>query len=141
MAKATPHPERIHFEGFQPMPARYVLGADVFVLASHREPFGLVLCEAREAGVPIVATNEDGIPEALDYGDAGLLVPPGRPDRLAEGVRRVLTDPPLNKELSRRAGVGLERFSVQRVFHQTQEVYNELLADDERNSGKVENLS
>ena len=68
---------RIHFEGFQKEPQRYMLAADVFVLASHKEPWGMVLTEAREAGCAIVASNVDGIPEALDGGNAGLLVPPG----------------------------------------------------------------
>ena len=47
--------ERIHFEGFQSVPQAYMLSADVFVLASRRESFDLVLIEARQAGCAIVA--------------------------------------------------------------------------------------
>ena len=60
--------ERIHFEGYQAVPQAYMLSADVFVLASRRESFGLVLIEAREAGCAIVATDVDGVSEALDGG-------------------------------------------------------------------------
>jgi hypothetical protein len=53
-AQATFVKERIHFEGFQPEPQRYLISCDIFVLASHRDPFGLVLSEAREAGTAII---------------------------------------------------------------------------------------
>jgi glycosyltransferase involved in cell wall biosynthesis len=46
--------QRIHFEGFRPEPQRYMLATDIFVLASHYESFGLVLIEAREAGVQLL---------------------------------------------------------------------------------------
>jgi glycosyltransferase involved in cell wall biosynthesis len=61
----------------------------VFVLASLNEPFGLVISEAREAGFPVVASNVGGIPEALDGGEAGILVPPGDPAALVDAVRRI----------------------------------------------------
>ena len=48
---------RIHFEGFQAEPQRYMLATDIFVLASHCESFGLVLTEAREAGCAIIASD------------------------------------------------------------------------------------
>ncbi len=70
---------RIHLEGFQPDPGRYLRATDLFVLASRREPFGLVLAEARQAGCAIVGTDVDGIPEALEGGRAGALVPGRRP--------------------------------------------------------------
>jgi glycosyltransferase involved in cell wall biosynthesis len=53
--KLTSVADRIHFEGFQPEPQRYLLGCDIFVLASHRDPCPLVISEAREAGAAIVA--------------------------------------------------------------------------------------
>ena len=68
---------RIHFEGFQSSPQPYMQAADIFVLASRREAFGLVLVEARQVGCAIIASDVDGIPEALDYGAAGILLSPG----------------------------------------------------------------
>src|SRR6202012_5011302 len=82
--------ERVHFEGFQNVPQAYMLSADVFVLASRRESFGLVLIEARQAGCAIVATNVDGISEALDNGGAGILVPPQTPEALANAIGSLL---------------------------------------------------
>jgi glycosyltransferase involved in cell wall biosynthesis len=84
--------DRIHFERFQPEPQCYLLATDIFVLASHREPFGLVLAEAREAGCAIVASHVDGIPEALDDGKAGLLVPSTNCHALTEALTQLLSD-------------------------------------------------
>jgi len=76
--------------------------AAVFVLPSVWEGQPLILQEALRAGVPIVATRVGGTPE-LTGEDAALLVPPGDPDRLADAVRGVLTDPALAARLRRAA--------------------------------------
>jgi glycosyltransferase involved in cell wall biosynthesis len=68
--------------------------AAVFVLPSVWEGQPLILQEALRAGVPVVATRVGGIPEITGE-DAALLVAPGDPDRLADAVRVVLTDPAL----------------------------------------------
>lgn len=67
--------------------------ADVLVLPSRQEPFGLVLLEAGLLGTPIVASEVDGIPEVLPSDDYGLLVRPEDPGALAEAIQRVLADP------------------------------------------------
>lgn len=74
-------------------------GARVFCLPSRYEPYGLALIEAMAHGVPCVATNVQAIPEILDGGRAGVLVPPGDPTALAEALLRVLTDDELAREI------------------------------------------
>jgi glycosyltransferase involved in cell wall biosynthesis len=83
--------DRIHFEGFQPEPQRYLLSTDIFVLASYKDPSPLVIPEAREAGCAIIASEVDGIPEALDGGKAGILVPPGDSGALAAALLKLLS--------------------------------------------------
>lgn len=63
---------------------------DLLVLPSYEEPFGTVLAEAMAAGTPVVATTVGGLPEVVTDGVDGILVPPGRPDALADGVARAL---------------------------------------------------
>src|SRR5207253_10001643 len=63
---------------------------DVLVLPSYAEPFGTVVAEAMAAGTPVVATTVGGLPEVVTDGADGVLVPPGRPDALADGVLRAL---------------------------------------------------
>ncbi|WP_319462538.1 glycosyltransferase family 4 protein, partial [Micromonospora sp. RTP1Z1] len=71
--------------------------ADLLVLASRGETYGMVVTEAVARGVPVLATDVGGLPEALgraaDGSRPGLLVPPDDPDALAGALRRWLTDP------------------------------------------------
>ncbi len=64
--------------------------ADVFVLPSRNEGFGLVLLEAMACGTPVVGTAVGGIPEIIADGSLGALVEPDDPEALAEGMRTVL---------------------------------------------------
>jgi glycosyltransferase involved in cell wall biosynthesis len=125
-AQATAVSNRIHFEGFQPEPQRYLLACDIFVLASHRDPCPLVLSEAREAGLAIVATEVDGIPEALDNGKAGLLVPAQDSNKLAQALIQLLSNKDTLQEWKQRSQENLEWLNVARVHQETLAVYEEL---------------
>lgn len=127
MVRNTPYSDRIHFTGFQPEPQRYMLATDIFVLASHCESFGLVLTEAREAGCAIIASNVDGIPETLDQGQAGILVPPQDSRTLAEVLTQLLREPIDLQRWKCRAQENLQYFQAARVNQETQAVYYELV--------------
>jgi glycosyltransferase involved in cell wall biosynthesis len=126
-AARSPAKLRIHFEGFQENPLEYMKAATVFVLASRRDSFPLVLPEARQCGCAIVGTNVDGIPEALEGGRAGVLVPAEDPAALAEALTRLLKDSGARRQLQEAAGRNLDHFRVERVAAETEAVYRELL--------------
>jgi glycosyltransferase involved in cell wall biosynthesis len=126
-AAESPFWERIHFEGFQSDPMKYMLASDIFVLPSRRESFGLVLTEAREAGCAIIATNVDGIPEALDGGAAGLLVPPKDPVALAAALRMFLEDENLRDSWRKKAQQGIEGFTTAHMAQEVEKIYRELV--------------
>jgi colanic acid/amylovoran biosynthesis glycosyltransferase len=65
--------------------------AQVFCLPSFSEGVPVVLMEAMAMGLPVVATRITGVPELVDEEHSGLLVPPGRPDALADSLARVLS--------------------------------------------------
>lgn len=115
LAQALGVADRAHFTGFMANPRAWLAQADVFVLASHREPGGLVLSEAREAGCAIVATNVDGNPEMLDRGEAGRLVPASDPAALAVAIGGLIDDTAARHALAARAREHLDVFSVTRV--------------------------
>ncbi|MBW4457280.1 MAG: glycosyltransferase family 4 protein [Nostoc indistinguendum CM1-VF10] len=123
----TQFASRIHFEGFQAEPQRYMLATDIFVLASHHESFGLVLTEAREAGCAIIASDIDGIPETLDNGEAGILVAPKNSFAVATAMKKLLTDPWEMQKCKYKGKQNLERFSAARVNKETLNVYRELV--------------
>jgi glycosyltransferase involved in cell wall biosynthesis len=125
-ARRTKLSDRIHFEGFQAVPQAYMLSADVFVLASRRESFGLVLIEAREAGCAIVATDVDGIAEALDGGRCGMLVPPHDAAALAGALRGMLEDHDTRSVWKSRAREGVAAYRVNAMAYEVRRVYEEL---------------
>ena len=125
---------RIHFEGFQSEPRAYMLAADVFVLASRRESFGLVLIEARQAGCAILATNADGIAEALDWGRAGMLVPPRNIKALALALRELLHNNSAQAEWQKSAKIGISNYRVEVMAREIRSVYEELTAPEKWSS-------
>jgi glycosyltransferase involved in cell wall biosynthesis len=119
----------VHFLGFVPDPRPYLHSADVFVLASRKDPFPLVIPEAREAGCAIVASNVDGIPEALEHGRAGLLVAPGDPQEIARAIARLLGNPEELAYFRMRARDNLDWLRLKRAAEETIAVYEDALGD------------
>ena len=129
-ARVSSRRDQIHFEGYQALPQAYMQAADVFVLASRRESFGLVLIEARQAGCAIVATDVDGVAEALDGGRAGLLVPAGDVNVLGHALAGMLNDHDARAEWQQKAKDGITRFRVNRMAFDVRTIYEELLANE-----------
>jgi D-inositol-3-phosphate glycosyltransferase len=75
--------------------------ADVFVLPSLFEPYGIVLLEAMAAGLPIVASKVGGIPEVVEEGQTALLTPPGDVGALCAALRQLVEDGDLRARLGR----------------------------------------
>jgi glycosyltransferase involved in cell wall biosynthesis len=129
LARRSPYRRQIHFEGYKAVPQAYMLSADVFVLAARRESFGLVLLEARAAGCAIVATNADGIVEALDHGRSGMMVPPRDASALAGALCHLLGSEGERMEWRRRGKLGIEEYSIERMAHEVGDVYDEMVGE------------
>ena len=102
---------------------------DVAVLPSYREAQGLTILEAMALSRPVVASNVGGIPEMVEDGRTGLLVPPHDHAALAAAITRLLTDHPLADMLAR-AGHDLvhERFCVELMVSAIEDLYDEGVA-------------
>ena len=112
-----------HFAGYVANPEPYLKQADVFVLPSHSEGSPLALMEAREAGCAIVATAVGGIPETLDYGAAGIIVPVSDHVALSDELESLLNDEGKRRLWQTRARENLESITAQRVYSEYMQVY------------------
>jgi glycosyltransferase involved in cell wall biosynthesis len=101
--------DRVRFPGPRTGPEldRAYAAADVLVLASHAETYGMVVTEALERGLPVIAAEVGGVTEALGHGEdgtrPGLLVAPGDPAALGAALRAWLRDAELRGRLRRAA--------------------------------------
>lgn len=95
----------VHYVKAQPQEklAQYYAAADVFVMPSHYESFGMVALEAMACGTPVVASKVGGLASTIVHGDSGLLVPPGDWRAFAQAVSRLLASPQLQSAM-RQAG-------------------------------------
>ena len=120
--------DRIHFVGPVHDTKSFLNQIDIFVLASHAEPFGLVLTEAREAGCALIGTDVDGIPEVLEQGQAGVLVPPKDPPALAAAILTLLLNPErLAAGKAASSTFDSYQWSTKRVAAETRAVYQEVV--------------
>jgi glycosyltransferase involved in cell wall biosynthesis len=118
--------ERIVLLGATRRPKDILAKADIFVLASYAEPFGLAVAEAREAGCAIIATAVGGVPELLEHGQAGILVEPGSPRQIAAELGKLMSDAEVLQTMKAKAKRGSEYYSVARMVMDYESLYDSL---------------
>lgn len=118
--------ERVVFTGRRDDVPAVTAALDVAVLPSYREAQGLTILEAMALSRPIVASNVGGIPEMVEDGITGLLVPAHDPDALGAAIVRLLRDHPLADTLGR-AGHDLvhDKFCIERMVAAVEQIYDE----------------
>jgi glycosyltransferase involved in cell wall biosynthesis len=128
LARSLGLDEVVEQPGFVPDVTSYLARADVYVLPSLQEGSGsLALLEALRAGLPIVASAVDGIPEDVAHEREALLVPPGNSPALAAAIARLLDDPGLRARLGAEGRRTFEReFSADVVAASLAKIYGEL---------------
>ena len=120
---------RVTFTGFRLDVPELLSAVTVSVLPSLSEGLSNVVLESMAASVPVVATRVGGIPEAIEEGVSGLLVPPRDSVALANAMLRILQD----RELAGRLGDAgrrrvAERFGLKNMVQETEQLYSTLLA-------------
>lgn len=123
--RGRPWFHRVHLEGRRADPTPYLRAADVLVVASRRDPHPLALLEGRQAGLPVIGSRVDGIPEGLEGGAAGLLFDAEDPVGLAAHLRALLESADARATWGRAASTGLERYSVVRMAEDYETIYRE----------------
>ncbi|WP_319825147.1 glycosyltransferase family 4 protein [Thalassovita sp.] len=103
---------------------RWIASADIVVIPSRFEGFGLAALEAMSLSKPVVATRAGGLPDVL--GDAGLLVPPSNPVALANAIQTLVDDPALRASLGNAARIRATRdFSPNAIAAQLLALYHQ----------------
>ncbi len=115
------------FAGFRPDMQRLYAMLDVFVLPSLYEGLPLSLLEAMAAGCPVIATSVGGVPEAVDDGVQGYLVPPGDSDALLDRLAKLLSDKTGRIRMGRAARERVAgEFTAGRMARKLEELYEGL---------------
>ena len=117
---------RVVFTGRREDVPAVTAALDVSVLPSYREAQGLSVLEAMALSRPVVASNVGGIPEMVEDGVSGLLVPPGDPDALAGAIVKVLSDHPYADMMAKRGhDLVHERFCIELMTSSIESLYDD----------------
>lgn len=118
----------ITFMGNLPLIEEVLIGADLFLLPSENESFGLAALEALACGVPVIASDVGGLPEVVTEGINGFLRPVGDVDAMAEAGIELLQDADRHARFCKAARtLAVERFDQNKVVDQYREAYRKVL--------------
>ncbi len=121
--------ELVTFQGAQDQDTLvyYYSAAEMVVMPSHYESFGMVALEAMACGTPVVASKVGGLAFSVQDGETGFLVPGGDPAALAGRIEQLLTDEQLRRRLGQQAARWARRYSWPAVADQILDVYDTVL--------------
>ncbi len=120
---------RVTFTGRVENVAAYLQASDIFVFPTLDEALGMSAVEAQACGLPAVASRTGGVPDIIEDGRTGLLVPPGEARPLAAGLRRLLTDEAERRTFAAAARArASERFTRETMVSRYADLFRALVA-------------
>jgi N-acetyl-alpha-D-glucosaminyl L-malate synthase BshA len=122
--------DRVTFLGGQDMVESVLCKADLFLLPSASEAFGLAALEAMACGVPVVGSIVGGLPELVTNGEVGYLEPIGDVGAMARRSLEILSDKEMHRKMSKRAReIAVDKFTTDKVVGQYKDFYRKVLED------------
>ncbi len=118
---------RVRMAGAQNNPHEWMQAFDIFVHASHEEPFGIVVVEAMSLGKPVIATKPGGPEEIITEGRDGLLIPPDAPEAMTTAIERLLNDPSLREKIGCAASERAALFTPENFARELKRAVREIL--------------
>jgi len=125
--------EMVEFTGFRADVPQLIARLDILAHASTTgEPFGQVVAEGMVAGKPVVATNGGGVPEIIEHGVSGLLVPMDDAPALAASIIWLMENPEKAQEIAQAGRQRiLDHFTIEQTLRKVQGIYDDLLRPPE----------
>lgn len=125
----------VHFLGDQPNIPRLLAGLDIFVWLAQGEGMPHVIAEAGAAGLPVIATADNGTQEQITHGETGLFVPHHAPTEVARTIECLLENPKLRLELGKNLRKKVEReYSTKAIVPQWEKLFEEVSKANARQS-------
>jgi D-inositol-3-phosphate glycosyltransferase len=106
----------------------YYSAAEMVIMPSHYESFGMVALEAMACGTPVIASDVGGLGYLVRDGETGLHVPNGNPAALASAIARLVEDHELRQRMGRRAHLYAQQYSWECIADRMQALYRQALA-------------
>jgi glycosyltransferase involved in cell wall biosynthesis len=128
LARSLQLGDRFVFAGSQPDVGSHLSIFDVFVLSSKMEGLGTSLLDAQALGIPVVACQAGGIPEAVQDERTGLLVPAEDPEALGDAILRLARDAKLRSRLAVGGRQSVSAFDIRLTVEKNIALYREILA-------------
>ncbi|PSQ53014.1 glycosyltransferase family 1 protein [Halobacteriales archaeon SW_8_65_20] len=122
--------ETVFLTGFRSDVANALAASDVLVLPSFREGTPRVITEAMASGLPVIATDIAGIPEQVVDGENGYLIPTGDAAAVRKPLRKLVEDSGLRERMGKWGLERAERFSIEAMVRELDEVYGDLIEYD-----------
>lgn len=119
---------RVSFLGQRTDVAELMAASDVLVLPSDNEPFGRVIVEAWNAGLPVVVADHGGPAELVIHRETGLHFRSGDPQSLADTLRKLIDDSKSRRQLAERGRQESRQYSSEKHVEKVRELYHEVLA-------------
>ncbi len=122
--------DNICWAGFHKNVGDYLGAFDAFAFPSRNEGLGSTLLDAMDFSLPIVASDVDGIPDVIENGKSGILIPPGDGQKLAAELTKIKRDKDLAKRLAAGGKARTEKFTPEAMAEKYFRLYGELLAKE-----------
>ena len=127
MCRANEFCHEIHFIGKTKDTEHLMAVADLFLLTSEFESFGLAALESMASKVPVISTNKGGLPEVMIDGKTGYMCEVGDIDDMTEKALRILTNPELHEQLKKSSFERAKDFELSKVLPKYLDLYNRML--------------
>src|SRR3712207_9303217 len=102
----------------------YYSAADITIMPSHYESFGLVAVESMASGTPVIASNVGGLSYTVKDGETGFLVPEENHFKLAEQVHTLLKNPDLRQRMGEQATMHAQQYSWRNIASRIIDLYD-----------------